>query len=118
MDEVVLPAARLIAAEFNANTLADTVPLLVIVPVAFKVKVELVFGNAAIVASAATLKLPTTAIVTFAVDKAFEIALAVELVITISSGSKSQCPVCPLRADTSTKIARPKSNLPAELVST
>ena len=114
----MLPAARLIAAEFKARTLADTVPLLVIVPVAFKVSVELVFGNAAIVASAATLKLPTTAIVTFAVDSALDIALAVELVMTMSSGSNSQCPVRPLRADTSTKIARPKSNRPAELVST
>jgi hypothetical protein len=118
LEEVVLPAARLIAVEFRARTLAETLPLFVMVPVAFKVKVELVLGSAAIVASAATLKLPMTSIVTFAVESAFDIALAVELVMTISSGSNNQCPVRPLAADTSTTMARPKSNVPAELVST
>lgn len=78
------------------------VPLLVTEPEAFNVRVvpEVLLEDK--VASEATFKLPVTEIVTFAVAAAFEIAVAVELVIVISSGSSNHIPTLPKAAVTLT----------------
>ena len=78
------------------------VPLLVTEPEAFKVRVvpEVLLEDK--VAPEATFKLPVTEIVTFAVAAALEIAVAVELVMVISSGSSNHIPTLPKAAVTLT----------------
>ena len=91
---------------------------MVIVPVAFKVKVVAAPLVGAIAAPAATVKSPLTSMVTFDVAKAAEMALAVELVMVISSGSSNQCPALPSFAVTSTMVDLAISRMPDEEVST
>ena len=113
---VVLPAAKVTLVELKFNPLVLTVPLLVIVSAANSVSVvptEL----AAIVASALIVKLPDTAIVTFALDKALVITVAVAASITISSGSSSQLPFLPIGAATFTVVLPRIFRVPTELVS-
>jgi len=112
----VLPAAKVTLVELKFNPLVLTVPLLVIVSAANSVSVvptEL----AAIVASALIVKLPDTAIVTFAFAKALVITVAVAASITISSGSSSQLPLIPIGADTLTVVLPKIFRVPTELVS-
>ena len=118
---VVLPAERDKAAELVTRlplSLVLMVPLLVIVPVAFKVRVVAAPLVGAIDAPAATVKSPLTSMVTFEVAKALEIALAVEALMVIPSGSKSQLPALPSLAVTSTTVDLRISKIPDELVST
>lgn len=114
---VVLPAARLSSAELVTRLPVkpvSIVPALVMVPVAFSVRLAL----PVMAAPLATVRLPLTSMVTLEVAKAEEIALAVELSMTISSGSKSQCPALPSLAVTSTTADLRISKTPDELVST
>ena len=76
------------------------VPLLVTEPEAFNVRVvpEVLLEDR--VAPAATFRLPETEMVTFAVAAALEIAVAVELVMVISSGSNNHIPTLPNAAVT------------------
>ena len=90
---VVLPAANDKAAEFVTKlppSLVLIVPLFVMVPVAFSVKVVAAPLTGAMAAPAATVKSPLTSMVTFEVAKAEEMADAVEALMVISSGSRSQ----------------------------
>ena len=119
--EVVLPAARDKAAELVTKlppSLVLIMPLLVMVPVAFNVRVVAAPLVGAIAAPAATVRSPLTSMVTLEVAKADEIALAVELVMTKSSGSRSQWPALPSLAVTSTTVDLRISRMPEELVST
>ena len=121
MAEVVLPAARDKAAELVTKlpvSLVLIVPLLVMVPVAFRVKVVAAPLVGAMVAPAATVRSPLTSIVTFDVAKADEIAVAVEALMVIDSGSRSQEPALPSLAVTSTTVDLRISSTPEELVST
>ena len=93
-------------------------PLLVIVPVAFNVRVVAAPLVGAMAAPTATVKSPLTSMVTFDVAKADEIAVAVEALIIISSGSRSQWPALPSLAVTSTTVDLRISKTPEELVST
>lgn len=103
MAEVLLPEAK-----FTLDALITTepdepmliVPLFVTVPEALRVRVVPVELLEESVAPEATLRFPDTEIVTFAVDAAFEIAVAVELVIVISSGSSNHIPTLPSAAVT------------------
>ena len=90
---VVLPSARESAAELVTKlplALVLMVPLFVMVPVAFSVKVVAAPLTGAIAAPAATVKSPLTSMVTLDVAKAEEMALAVEALMVISSGSSNQ----------------------------
>ena len=94
------------------------VPLLVIVPVAFKVKVVAApVGAAVMAAPLATVRSPLTSMVTFDVVSAEEMAAAVELVTVRLSGSRSQEPALPSFAVTSTTVDLRISRTPEELVS-
>jgi hypothetical protein len=87
------------------EALRVSVVALLAVPAALAVPAVLALSAAAvelIFASLATVKLPCTATVTFAVAKAVEIAEAVLASITISSGSSNQLPFLPCGADVST----------------
>ena len=88
------------------------------VPVAFRVKVVAAPFVGAIDAPAATVKSPLTSMVTFDVANALEMALAVEALMVIPSGSKSQLPALPNLAVTSTTVDLRISRIPDELVST
>ena len=142
---VELPEARFTFAAFSTIlpfSVAVIDPLLVIVPVAFKVKVvpvevpeelliepveELlavllavplaVFAAPEIDAPAATVRSPLTSIVTFEVAKAPDIADAVLASIVIFSGSKSHMPALPSLAETLTITDLAISKIPFELVS-
>ena len=119
--EVVLPAARDKAAELVTKLpvlLVLIVPLFVMVPVALSVKVVAAPLVGAIAAPAATVKSPFTSMVTFDVAKADEMADAVEALMVISSGSRSQWPALPSFAVTSTTVDLRISRMPEELVST
>ena len=119
---MVLPAARDKAAELVTKLpvlLVLMVPLLVIVPVAFSVKVVAApLGAALMAAPLATVRSPLTSMVTFEVVSAAEIAVAVELLMVISSGSSNQWPALPNFAVTSTTVDLRMSKTPDELVST
>ena len=118
---VVLPAERDKAAELVTRlpvSLVLMVPLLVMVPVAFKVKVVAAPLVGAMAAPAATVRSPLTSIVTFEVASALEIAVAVEALMVIDSGSRSQDPALPSLAVTSTTVDLRMSKTPDELVST
>ena len=118
---MVLPAARDKAAELVTRlpvSLVLMVPLFVMVPVAFNVRVVAAPLVGAMAAPAATVKSPFTSMVTFDVASAEDIAAAVELVMVISSGSKSQCPALPSLAVTSTMVDFAISRMPDEEVST
>ena len=119
---VVLPADKDKAAELVTKLpvlLVLMAPLLVMVPVAFKVKVVAApVGAAVIAAPAATVRSPLTSMVTFEVARAEEIAVAVEALIVIDSGSRSQDPAVPSLAVTSTTVDLRMSKTPDELVST
>ena len=142
---VELPEARFTVAAFITIlpfSVAVIDPLLVIVPVAFKVKVvpedpltELlealltvllavllavplaVFAAPEIDAPAATVRSPLTSIVTFEVAKAPDIADAVLASMVIFSGSKSHMPAFPSLAETLTITDLAISKIPFELVS-
>ena len=138
---VELPEARFTFAAFSTIlpfSVAVIDPLLVIVPVAFKVKVvpedpltELleallavllavplaVFAAPEIDAPAATVRSPLTSIVTFEVAKAPDIADAVLASMVIFSGSKSHIPALPSLAETLTITDLAISKIPFELVS-
>ena len=138
---VELPEARFTFAAFSTIlpfSVAVIDPLLVIVPVAFKVKVvpvevpeelliELldvplaalfaVFAAPEIDAPAATVRSPLTSIVTFEVAKAPDMADAVLASIVIFSGSKSHMPALPSLAETLTITDLAISKIPFELVS-
>ena len=114
---VVLPAARASSAEFVTIVPVrpvSIVPALVILPVALRVRLALPVMEA----PAAMVRSPFTSIVTLEVAKAAEMAVAVELVITRSSGSSSQLPALPSLAVTSTMVDLRISKIPDELVST
>ncbi len=114
---MVLPAARERAAEFVTKLPVSPVlmmPLLVMVPVAFNVRLPL----PVIAAPLATVRSPFTSMVTLEVVSAAEMAVAVEALMVISSGSKSQCPALPSLAVTSTIVDLAISRIPEELVST
>ena len=138
---VELPEARFTFAAFSTIlpfSVAVIDPLLVIVPVAFKVKVvpedpltELlavllavlleeplaVFAAPEIDAPAATVRSPLTSIVTFEVAKAPDMADAVLASMVIFSGSKSHIPALPSLAETLTITDLAISKIPFELVS-
>ena len=78
------------------------VPLFVTEPEAFKVKVVPKALLEDKVASEVTFRLPVTAMVTFADAAVFEIAVAIALVIVISSGSSNHIPTLPKAAVTLT----------------
>ena len=122
MAEVVLPAARDKAAELVTKLpvlLVLIVPLLVIVPVAFSVKVVAApLGAALMAAPLATVRSPLTSMVTFEVVSAAEMAVAVELLMVKLSGSNNQEPALPNFAVTSTTVDLRISRMPDELVST
>ena len=118
---MVLPAERDKAAELVTKlplSLVLMVPLFVMVPVALRVKVVAAPFVGAIDAPAATVRSPLTSMVTFDVAKALEIAVAVEALMVIPSGSKSQFPALPSFAVTSTTVDLRISRTPDELVST
>ena len=138
---VELPEARFTVPALSTIlpfSVAVIEPLLVIVPVAFKVKVvpaevpdELleallavllavplgVFAAPEIDAPAATVRSPLTSIVTFEVAKAPDIADAVLASMVIFSGSKSHMPALPSLAETLTITDLAISKIPFELVS-
>ena len=138
---VELPEARFTVPALSTIlpfSVAVIEPLLVIVPVAFKVKVvpaevpdELleallavllavplgVFAAPEIDAPAATVRSPLTSIVTFEVAKAPDIADAVLASMVIFSGSKSHMPALPSLAETLTITDLAISKIPLELVS-
>ena len=146
---VELPEARFTVAALITIlpfSVAVIDPLLVIVPVAFKVKVvpvelliELVedlleallavplavllavllavFAAPEMDAPAATVRSPLTSIVTFEVAKAPDMADAVLASIVIFSGSKSHMPALPSLAETLTITDLAISKIPFELVS-
>ena len=138
---VELPEARFTFAAFSTIlpfSVAVIDPLLVIVPVAFKVKVvpedpltelliELVeevpeellavFAAPEMDAPAATVRSPLTSIVTFEVAKAPDMADAVLASMVIFSGSKSHMPAFPSLAETLTITDLAISKIPFELVS-
>ena len=119
---VVLPEAKDKAAELVTKLpvlLVLIVPLFVMVPVAFKVRVVAApVGAALMAAPAATVRSPLTSMVTLELESAAEIAVAVELVMVKLSGSKSQEPALPSLAVTSTTVDLAISKMPDELVST
>ena len=113
---VVLPEDRDKAAEFITKLLLEPVviaPLLVMVPVAFKVKLP----APEMVAPVATVRFPATSTVTLEVLNAVEIAAAVELSTTKSVGSKSHIPLFPLGAETSTTAVVAITKVPVDDVS-
>ena len=94
-------------------------PLLVNEPLAFRVKTvpAALLELGAIVAPAATVKSPCTAIVTFAVESALETAAAVLALTVMESGSKNQLPTLPIAAVTLITALAAISKTPTELVS-
>lgn len=119
---VVLPLAKDRAAELVTKLpvlLVLIVPLLVIVPVALRVKVVAApLGAALMAAPLATVRSPLTSMVTFEVVRAAEMAVAVDALMVSSSGSRSQDPALPSLAVTSTTVDLRMSKTPDELVST
>ena len=117
LDAVVLPEARFTSAELTVSVLAEILPLLVSVPVALRVSVVDELPGATIAAPAATVRLPVTATVTFALASAFEIAVAVSALKVISVGSSIQNPTRPAGAATLIKADAATFNAATELVS-
>lgn len=85
-------------------SLVAITPLLVTVPLAFRVNIVALPLTGASCASAATVKLPLTSMVTLAVANAVDKALAVDALITMSSGSSNHIPALPDLAVTSTTV--------------
>ncbi len=114
---VLLPLAKVSSVELVTRLPVLPVlmvPALVMVPVAFKVRLALPVMEA----PAAIVRSPLTSMVTFEVAKALEMAVAVEALMVISSGSSNQCPALPSLAVTSTTVDLRISKMPDELVST
>ena len=89
-------------------------PLLVMVPVAFKVRLP----EPEMVAFAATVRLPATSTVTFEVARAADKAVAVEASIVKSVGSSNHIPALPLGAEMFTWAVWAMTSVPVDEVST